>query len=351
MDESISEAEIPLPKGLPKDDNKAAEKNREIWRSAEQKIKSADYDGALKILKDISETDKNGYAVMGGISLKIGRHEDAIRFLETAVEHNRNDFESRKLLAKAYYKMDNLDKSLINIEAGLSLKNDPELRYLYDKITREKRTQQKFIDESAGHFKLVYDGHEHGSISRKILSILDDAYRYVGKELDYFPTEPVTVILYTSKDFFDTTRAPGWAGGLYDGKIRLPVRGAEGQEALLKRVLYHEYVHSVVRSLTERCPLWINEGLAEYYSEQYPKKIGQAVPLKYLENSFAWLGGNVGVAYWESYSAVSYLIEKYGAVRMKELLTSLSKGADINKAFKDIFGMTYDEFVSTWGKG
>lgn len=130
------------------------------------------------------------------------------------------------MLALAYYKMDDLDKSLHNIEIGLSMKSDQQLQFLHDKIRRERRTQQKFIDESTRHFKVIFDGHENGNISRKVLGILDDAYRFAGKELNYFPDQPITVIIYTEKEFFDTTLAPGWAGGAYDfigGKIRIPV--------------------------------------------------------------------------------------------------------------------------------
>jgi hypothetical protein len=48
---------------------------------------------------------------------------------------------------------------------------------------------------------------------------------------------------------------------------------------------------------------------------------------------------------------VSYLIERYGASRMKDLLISLSKGADMNQAFKETFSISYNEFISSWGKG
>jgi hypothetical protein len=138
---------------------------------------------------------------------------------------------------------------------------------------------------------------------------------------------------------------------MYDGKIRLPIRGIEGQSASLKKVLFHEYTHAVVHSLTPGCPLWIHEGLSEYFSTHYPKKIGQVIPLNYLEKSFSGLRGeNLRIAYWESYSAVSYLIEKYGLFRMKDLFVSLSRGNDINQAFRDAFSITYNEFISGWGK-
>lgn len=286
---------------------------------------------------------------------KLGDYDNAIAFLEDHLSRAGNDFTARKALAMSYYMRDDPARSLLNAEAGLSLREDADLRMLYDKARRERSAKQSYVNESSSHFKVVFDGYEHGGISREVIGILEDAYKAVGNDLGHFPQGPVTVILYTEKDFFDTTRAPGWAGGIYDrfdGRIRIPVRGAEGQKALLKRVLFHEYTHAVVHSITPRCPLWINEGLAEYFSGDYPKKIGQVIPLNSLEHSFTWIRGDkVIIAYWESYSAVSYLIEKYGLYRMKDLLFLLSKGSDLNTAFSGVFPVTYSDFTARWGRG
>jgi hypothetical protein len=137
--------------------------------------------------------------------------------------------------------------------------------------------------------------------------------------------------------------------GMYDGKIR--IYQGEGQGDLLKKVLFHEYTHAVVDSITQRCPKWINEGLAEYFSGGNKQKIGQLIPLRNIENSFLGLSNrNAHIAYQESYSAVSYLIEKYGMHKMKEMLVSLSKGSDPDQAFSSAFSKTYTDFIKEWGK-
>ena len=44
------------------------------------------------------------------------------------------------------------------------------------------------------------------------------------------------VILYTTQQFSDLTRAPSWAAGSYDGTIRVPMRGApENEKEMRKR--------------------------------------------------------------------------------------------------------------------
>jgi hypothetical protein len=161
----------------------------------------------------------------------------------------------------------------------------------------------------------------------------------------------LTVILYDEKAFFDITRVPAWVGGLYDGKIRIPIKGVEGQEALLKRVLFHEYTHALIRDITSSCPLWVHEGLAEYFSQENPARIGQVFPLDQLEKRFP--SGNplnVILAYRESFSAVSELISRFGLYRIRELLEALGRGESIGTAFESVFFITYEAFMNSWGR-
>lgn len=323
----------------------------ERLKTAMEGFKSSDYLTAARIFRELSEKEKSACKGAGFSYFRLGDMTNAIGFLEKAVEHNGSDFAVRKILAFAYYKTDNIEKSLQHAAAGLSISKDEQLQTLFEKLGRDMKAQQGYVHESSDHFKVIYNGYNHGSLDREIAGILEDAYRHIGNELDYFPSEAVTVILYTDREFRDTTLAPVWSGGIYDGKIRLPVKDMEGQAGILRKVLFHEYTHAVVHSLSANCPLWINEGLAEYFSGVNPGKIGQVIPLTRLERSFDGLNANnVGIAYAESYSAVSWLIERHGAYKVKDMLMSVSNGGDIEKAFQGSFGTTYSAFVSEWGR-
>ena len=325
--------------------------NNELAPKALEKFRSGDYEGAAGLFNELTETDKSALSAVGMSYFKLGNYQTANEYFERALDSNANDFVARKALAFSYYSLDDFEKSIEHAGKGLSLVSDPELQALFDRLRKEKNTQRNFIEESTAHFKVLFDGYEHGKIDREVVSILEDAYRFVGKEMDHFPAGSITVVLNTNSDFFDTTGAPHWSSGIYDGKIRIPIRGAEGHGDLLKKILFHEYTHAVVHSITPSCPRWINEGLAEYFSTGNKQKIGQLIPLRSLENSFFGLSGrNVYIAYQESYSAVSYLIEKYGMHRVKEMLESISKGSDPDQAFRNAFSKTYTDFIREWGK-
>lgn len=354
-DESATAAMPTLTEAVPEMQRKPGlpsepDNSHELIAKAQEELNRGRFDNSLKLFLEASRKSSSAYLGAGISSFMLRDYENAVRYLESAPEHD-GGFLKNKFLSFAYYRTDNIQKSISSAEKGLAAKNDPELSAFLSRLHKETATHKRYIDESASRFKVIFDGYEHGSISRVVLNHLDDAYRMVGSETGYFPDQTVEVILYTGKDFFDVTQAPQWSGGLFDGRIKMPVKGAEQNNTLLRTVLFHEYVHAVVWSITRRCPLWINEGLAEYFSRKHPRKVGQVIPLKYMERSFVGLSGPyVGLAYVQSWSAVSYMVDKYGLSRVMDMLRALGRNEDIEQAFYSAFGITYSEFVSTWGK-
>ena len=58
----------------------------------------------------------------------------------------------------------------------------------------------------------------------------------VGRGLSYYPDHEIQVILYSGQQFQEVTDAPGWSGGIYDGKIRIPIGGIEQETPGLRRL-------------------------------------------------------------------------------------------------------------------
>jgi len=327
-------------------------------------FKAGDYMQAAGLFRELSVSDKRALRGAGVSYYRAGDYANAKRFLEESLETD-DGFIERKLLASIYYRGNDLQRSLQSAEAGLSIKNDPELAALHAKLKDELKTQAGFAETGAVHFRAFFDGTEHPETARKVLDILEEAYGSIGEKLFYFPQEPIIVILYTEKDFFEATKVPDWSMGLYDGKIRIPVKGlneearspvseqavpAAGARGALRKTLLHEYTHALVHQMVKDPPVWLNEGLAEYFSGG-GESVGQAISLRELEGSFLQMDRDkVTVAYKESYSAVAYLIGRHGLQGVKSLLQALGEGKTLNQAFREAFSMGYDEFVITWGR-
>jgi tetratricopeptide (TPR) repeat protein len=318
-----------------------------------ENFRAGNYEIAASLFSELSKQDPLAFLGLGLSYYNLGDYGSAATFLEKALgQRGVDEFQVRKLLAFSYYRLDDLARSLSNAEAALAVSEDPELSALVKRLRREKPAQDRFIQEATLHFKVLFDGYEHGSVSTEVLHILEDAYRDIGAQTGHFPEDPVTVILYSERKFHDVTRMPDWSGGAFDGKIRVPLRGVEEvNRDVLRKVLYHEYAHALVFSITPRSPVWLNEGLAMYLSGETRERVGQIMPLRTLEGAFPRSQKQSSAAYSVSYSAVAHLIENYGLYSIVEFLKGLSRGEDMDTAFGSAFFMSYKDFADGWGRG
>ena len=119
---------------------------------------------------------------------------------------------------------------------------------------------------------MKYSGSAAPDLARGILRTLEEHYRDLQSQLDFSPPEPIAVILYTNQAFADITRAPGWAGALNDGRIRIPVQGLSSVTGEMSHILKHELTHSFITQKTHgRCPTWLQEGLAQLWKGSQPR--------------------------------------------------------------------------------
>jgi tetratricopeptide (TPR) repeat protein len=286
----------------------------------------------------------------GAALYHLGRYAEAegeLNEARTLVEER----EVLRLLGQVYYASGRLEEAIQVWQQALEQGDwDEALAALVDKTWQELKVEQRMRNEFGSNFVISYDGRTYPELGNQVLAVLEKAYNDIGSELAFYPQLQVPVLLYTQRDFAGLTGSPDWSGGLYDGKIRIPVGGVAGMNAQLRAVLYHEYVHVVVRYLTSgRCPVWLNEGLAEVAGRQHhDPPLGrlraalngnELIPFERLESSFASLpAGEVELAYQQSYSFVHYLLDQFHWYKMAELLRALGEGKSIATAIDQVLG-------------
>jgi hypothetical protein len=221
---------------------------------------------------------------------------------------------------------------------------------------KEAALHEGFRRARGGHFTVLFEGPAEEEVAAAAADILELAYGRIGDFLQTYPREPVTVVLYTQEQFRDVTRTPGWSGGLFDGRIRVPIRGGLADRRELERVLTHEYVHALVHAVAAAgVPAWLNEGLAaalESGGEDRARRDmgrGPIVPLSRLGRSFASLPAEaVPSAYAGSALAVLDILERAGATRLMGLLADLGAGTDFDRAFLSWVQMSFADFERAW---
>ncbi len=200
------------------------------------------------------------------------------------------------------------------------------------KLSREFEAERDFRRADSSHFSLRYDGERDDRLGRSLLDALELAYGDLTRELDAYPREPVTVIVYTRREFSETTRLGPEVAGLFDGKIRLPVGGLDTVDASARRVLRHELVHALLHVRGRgRVPRWLHEGLAQLLEPRDPASIARAMELA------ASRGTPIALepfSYPSALSFTAFLDERYSRSRILWLVAELAEGRSEDDAFQ-----------------
>jgi len=329
-----------------------------------QQMKAVDYQAARGSFEQALRYDDSSAAAHLGLGVIYFHLRDdtyAERELTRAAELSPRDATAYQFLGELFYRKDDLDTAMSYWEKAVELNPDAaDIRARLERIRKEHRTEKDFNRDVTSHFLIKYEGREKIEAGKIILRILEEAYGVVGRGLSYYPDRELQVILYSGRQFQEVTDAPGWSGGIYDGKIRIPIGGIEQETPGLRRLLYHEYTHAVVRSITARCPTWLNEGLAQYFEgdeldgrkKEALKRVaqtGKLPSLVALEGSFMGMGNTQAMyAYLFSLSSVRYMVDSFGMYRVKTVLEELGKGADTGKAVSSGIMISYEEFERGW---
>lgn len=276
------------------------------------------------------------------------------------VDQQPRDAAAHLALGIESYRREDLQKALSHFQEALRLEpGNSTAQQLIAKVSREAKVEDSFNNKEGTHFNVKYEGGENDVAGHVVAIILEEAYQKVGSDLGFYPDDSITTILYSATQFMDVTRAPAWSGGIYDGKIRIPLGGLRERTDVLGKVIFHEYTHAVVHRMGGgRVPVWLNEGIAQYEEGRnegsddmfrYLASAEKLVPLKYLEGPFMGLNQNQAiVAYAEALSAVKYIMDEYGMGILTRLLSSYRDGKGSEEAIINTFQMTYDEFQESW---
>ncbi len=321
-----------------------------------------DFEIAAEVLTYAIDADPGNASPLvqlGSYNLRLDRLADAIFRLEEAVELEPANKDALELLGDAYYRSNDL---LLALEVWDDLMelgpNRPGLQEKIEKARREANVERDFRRSGSRHFDISYPPDATAREQNEVLSVLERAYREIGRKMgNAFPPTPIQVIIYNADEFAEATQLGGHVGAVYDGKIRAPVRDAEGNSldsAELERRLFHEYTHVVVHYLAgERVPWWLNEGLAETFSKELTRadyaglkqaEAGEGLfALEDLDASqlHTMPPDDLRLAYVQSHVTVDYLWRRFGQRSLLAFFDALAEGVPPEEALREVYRRTY----------
>ena len=214
--------------------------------------------------------------------------------------------------------------------------------------------------DSTEHFEIHLERGDYEKEFRQALrGWLEETYSKVGAVLGLFPTEKVTVKIYsTPLQTRDRLEYFGYAGkkAIYSKKFHDT-----------RRNLAHEYTHYVaVRLAGVRLPNWFNEGLATFVSNHLDDtgrptleeeiflfehgdflrdhSVSGAESINELPTSSA----NIRRRYAYGSSFLSYLVEEHGFPVILEALAAAKEEGGLERALSDLLEQSFEEIDAGW---
>jgi tetratricopeptide (TPR) repeat protein len=297
------------------------------------------------------EPDQPALLLGAGVSAHLlGRSKEATRPLRRALDLDPRLTPASLLLGQIAYSDGNVAEAIAIYEKALAhAPNHPHLTAKLKAWRADAEASTGFTERRFDRFRVMFQGHADKALAARATEILESAFWRIGKALGSYPSEPVVVMLYTEQQFRDVTQAPTWAGGIYDGRIRVPAAGAVQSPQLFERVLVHELAHAMIAQIAPRgVPTWLHEGLAQHFegddaaaARRLVQKVG-VIPLRYLEGSFSRLtAAQATLAYNQSLVVVEQLFQRPG-MDWNGLFRALSESDRTEYTF-DNFGLRYSQ--------
>lgn len=241
-----------------------------------------------------------------------------------------------------------------DLERALELAPErDDLARLLERWRSEARLEAGFWRERSLHFELSYDGDRseilHGS--HRLIEVLERAYDDLALSFGTLPVEkgrpPFRVVLYRRAGFGELTGLGDWAGGAFDGTVRVPVEDLAREERALETILRHELVHAFVLELGgASVPGWLNEGLAQWLEPDSARDVelaraalagAESIPLDELQGSLSrWQDeARIARAYAQSLAFVDFLARQYGERILIALVAGCAQSKGVAESFRE----------------
>ena len=268
---------------------------------------------------------------------------EARTLLEQALALDPNLTRARVLLAQVVKRQGNLQEAIRLYElVATEVPGDGKVSETLERWRRERDLHERMRLEVGDHFTVSFEGAEDAAMAAQAVESLNRAFWRITGVFGAYPARSIPVVLYSGEQFRDITRSPQWAAAVFDGTIRVPMRGAGEKGEDLDRVLAHEFSHALIRSLATRgLPTWLNEGLASVlesdnldWASAIISTTSRAPALTTLGGPFSQMSGDdARVAYAASALAARRLLDEAGGAAIANLLRDLGAGVAFEQAF------------------
>lgn len=268
---------------------------------------------------------------------------EALRLIENDLKRYPMDAYLHAVAGMAYYRMDDLDHALMHWKEAVAIDPKSGIEPMIRRAEREKAADRGSERMVGTRVVLRYERSTLSQpFAQAMLQALDEEYSRVSFQLGCRATEKVTAVAQSRASYMASTQAAEWSGGLYDGRIHVPVTESRQVTAETRRTFAHELVHACLHELGT-WPSWLHEGLAQKFSGgtlppyvrqsiETMRKAKQLPKLRQLGQNWSRMSSeHARVAYALAYFAAEKLIELRASTGLSNVLRNPSGIAQIEE--------------------
>jgi uncharacterized protein YjaZ len=247
-----------------------------------------------------------------------------------------------RLKILSYYYSQNFADALRTIyKYENKIKFSDNFQKFIKKLKSEYSNEIHFLEYQVRDFKIFYSSKIDFDKIKKISEFLNQASSYISNNFGMYQKNEVTVLIYEEYQYKKLSNVPEWSGGLFDGKIRIPIN-LNYPVDYIKPTVFHEYTHAIHYQYSNgnMISYWFAEGLAKYI-ENTSNNINYTIEdkkfLKLEEINSTFLDTKISnklikIAYFESYLIVKNISERYGKYTFKNIINEFNKTNNLDQA-------------------
>jgi tetratricopeptide (TPR) repeat protein len=343
----------PAPPALPR---ASAEPDRAVLETLVEEGSSAldarDFERATRAFGSALELEPGLSAGRIGLALSemaLGRDARALAVVLDGLARDPSCAELHELLGDLRNREERVEDARASWSEAFRLSPNDRVRDKILKAERELHAGGAYAFTAAANFNIRYDGDVDPELAAEVADFLEERLRAMTSLWRHAPEQAITVVLYPKQAFHEVTLAGGEVGGLFDGKIRVPIGGLKRLDPRAQAVLAHELTHAVVHSKSRgQAPRWLHEGLAQIAEprpftradrEAVRRALASGDPATWAERAFS---------YPAALSFVRHLESERGFDALVRVVGDLGEGKPLDDAFRDEFGLDYAQACRAW---
>lgn len=210
----------------------------------------------------------------------------------------------------------------------------------------------------------------HGPVKNRATEILDtiiETSNIMAPIVGDLPPEPIRVTLYNNVREMLPALPPGSetirreliteGQAFVDFGTLMILAGGSGAVGTAAHEVTHILVHRAGDSVFRNIPSWLDEGLAEYGNKEpafsydvaldYAVHTDNLLPITSMP-SMPGTPEDIIIYYGQSKSIIEYIINVYGTGNMKDLLSMMKSGKNIDESFQSIYKKTKENMENEW---